>query len=241
MKIITLNTWSGRVYEPLITFFKNHADIDVFCLQEIHHESEGKEKMFMDDAFNLFNDIRIALPDHIGYFHPNLQDHWGTAMFVKKDIKHNLHNIYRIHHHNVLDEMNDDNYPRHMMHMVVEKNGESFSILNMHGINGAGKIDTADRIQQFSAVASLMKTIGDNCVLCGDFNLLMETESMNILSKTGFQNLIKDRNIQSTRTAFYKKDNKLADYIFVSPNIAVKDFKVLSEEVSDHAALYLEI
>jgi exonuclease III len=35
MKIVFLNTWGGRVGQPLLEFFKNHQDVDVFCLQEV--------------------------------------------------------------------------------------------------------------------------------------------------------------------------------------------------------------
>ena len=55
------------------------------------------------------------------------------------------------------------------------------------------------------------------------------------------RNLIKEYGITSTRTSFYEKENKFADHAFVSSDIEVVDFKVLPDEVSDHAALYLEI
>ena len=55
------------------------------------------------------------------------------------------------------------------------------------------------------------------------------------------KNLIKEYNIQSTRTSLYEKSEKFADYVFVSPEIVVKDFKLLPDEVSDHLALFLEI
>jgi endonuclease/exonuclease/phosphatase (EEP) superfamily protein YafD len=53
-------------------------------------------------------------------------------------------------------------------------------------------------------------------------------------------NLIKKYDIKSTRTSFYKKPEKHADYIFVSDDIFVETFQVLSEEVSDHAALLVK-
>ncbi len=33
---------------------------------------------------------------------------------------------------------------------------------------------------------------------------------------------------------------RIADYALVSPDVAVVDFKVLPDEVSDHAAMYLD-
>ena len=55
------------------------------------------------------------------------------------------------------------------------------------------------------------------------------------------RNLIHEYNINSTRTSFYTKPEKYADYIFTSKDLLIKNFEVLPEEVSDHAALLLEI
>ncbi len=58
----------------------------------------------------------------------------------------------------------------------------------------------------------------------------------------GLENLITKYGVTSTRTSLYtRSDEKFADYIFVSKGVDVKDFKVMPDEVSDHAALYLEI
>jgi hypothetical protein len=46
-------------------------------------------------------------------------------------------------------------------------------------------------------------------------------------------NLVKDYNVTSTRSSHYPKEEKFADYIFVSKDIEVKDFKVLPDEVND--------
>jgi endonuclease/exonuclease/phosphatase family metal-dependent hydrolase len=241
MKIISLNTFSGRIYEPLMKFFTEHQDVDVFCLQEIHHESEGKEKVFLDDAFNLFNDIRNVLPNHTGIFQPNLEDFWGLAMFIKKDIHVVSVESIKTFYHDESKVMSDDNYPRHLQHVTLELNGEQVSIINLHGVHGAGKMDTPERLEQFSNTANVIKSIDHNYIVCGDFNLLPDTESLKMIEQTGLVNLIKKYNITSTRTATYTKPNKYADYVLVSPNVEVINFTVLPDEVSDHAPLYLEI
>jgi endonuclease/exonuclease/phosphatase family metal-dependent hydrolase len=82
--------------------------------------------------------------------------------------------------------------------------------------------------------------ISGDCILCGDFNLSLNTESIKLFELFGLRNLIRENNIISTRTSFYKKPEKHADYIFVTKGIKVEDFKVLTEEVSDHCPLFLE-
>jgi len=70
---------------------------------------------------------------------------------------------------------------------------------------------------------------------------LPDTKSLQMFEEAGLTDLIKKHNIKSTRTSFYKKPERHADYIFLSTGIKEKDFKVLPEEVSDHSPLFLEI
>ena len=84
-----------------------------------------------------------------------------------------------------------------------------------------------------------MDSINVPKVLCGDLNLRPDTESVKILEK-GMNNLIQTHKVNSTRTSYYPKPEKFADYIFTSPEITVKAFEVLKDEVSDHSPLLLD-
>ncbi len=84
-----------------------------------------------------------------------------------------------------------------------------------------------------------MDTINTPKILCGDFNLKPDTESMKILEKD-MDNLIKIYKITSTRTSLYPKEEKFADYILTSKEIVLNKFEVLPDEVSDHAPLLLD-
>ncbi|MEK7201275.1 MAG: endonuclease/exonuclease/phosphatase family protein, partial [Patescibacteria group bacterium] len=65
-------------------------------------------------------------------------------------------------------------------------------------------------------------------------------ESVSRIEAAGLRNLIKEYHVTSPRTSHYTKPEKFADYAFVSAEVTVEDFKVLPDEVSDHAPLYLE-
>ena len=84
-----------------------------------------------------------------------------------------------------------------------------------------------------------LNTLDAPVILCGDFNLRPDTESIKILEEN-MHNLVKDYNIQSTRTSLYPKAERFADYILTSNEIIVQDFKVLPDEVSDHSPLWVE-
>ncbi len=101
-------------------------------------------------------------------------------------------------------------------------------------------MDSDKRINQSKVILDFMSMFDCPKILAGDFNLLLDTESIRMLEAGGMRNLIKEYDIKSTRTELYKKDIKFADYIFISPEIKVKDFKVLQDVVSDHSPLYLE-
>ena len=78
-------------------------------------------------------------------------------------------------------------------------------------------------------------------ILCGDFNLLPDTQSLAILeTECNLVNLIKTHNIPTTRSPLYLKPEKFADYTLVSRDIEVKHFEVPNVEVSDHLPMILE-
>ena len=57
MKLITLNVWGGKVFEPLMDFFKKRAgDTDIFCLQEVfdnppHIKSQVQTKTAKENIY----------------------------------------------------------------------------------------------------------------------------------------------------------------------------------------------
>lgn len=240
MKLITLNTWGGRVHKPLLKFLSEYQDIDIFCFQEIYHNSTkeivGSE--YYDDSFNLHSDIKNILIEHNGYFRPSFGETYGLSIFVKKDIKITGEGDLLIY--DVPGYITGGNHPRNLHWIEFNKDDNRITVVNVHGLwNGNGKTDTPDRLEQSRRIKEFIDSIKGEKVLCGDFNLLPDTESVKIL-ESGMKNLIKEYGITSTRSSLYTKPVKYADYIFTSPEIEVKDFKVLQDEVSDHLPLLLE-
>lgn len=131
---------------------------------------------------------------------------------------------------------------RNMQYISFAKAGKQYLVGNVHGLwNGIDKLDSEDRLGQSRAINGFFqKKAEEYKLLVGDFNLLPETESIRMLEAT-MRNLIKDYKIQSTRTRLYKHHERFADYVFVTPNLNVNSFEVLTDEVSDHAPLLLDI
>ncbi|MCL5784026.1 MAG: endonuclease/exonuclease/phosphatase family protein, partial [Patescibacteria group bacterium] len=101
------------------------------------------------------------------------------------------------------------------------------------------KSDTESRINQSQKINQFLKKLPREKILCGDFNLALNTQSVKILEED-MVNLIKKYQITATRNKFFPGEEKFADYTFVSNGINVKNFQVPDIEVSDHLPMILE-
>lgn len=240
MKLISLNIWGGHIYEPLLQFIKLHQDIDIFCFQEVYNNAQHKiSTENREHCLTIFSEIQHLLPNHQGFFRPVVGKIYGIGMFIKNNIAV-LNEDEIIIHDNPHYAGSGPTHSRNLQWAECCINECRYFILNVHGLwNGYGKNDSPARIAQSQVIREFIDTIKRPIILCGDFNLKPETESIKIL-EMGLDNLIKAHDIQSTRTHYYLKEEKFADYIFTSPEIAIKSFRVLNDAVSDHAPLFLD-
>ena len=244
MKIIFLNTWGGRVEQPLLEFFKNNQDVDVFCLQEVWSNALQEKMDNQKEIPNLFQELGSVLNSHEGFFAPADKDgDYGLALFFKKSLALSSKGNIMIHDkEDYYPDIGVTTPPRNLQYVHLEKDNKKISIINFHGLwTGQGKDDTEDRLKQSENIITFLKTLENPFVLGGDFNLNPNTQSLSLLEDFGLKNLIREYRITSTRTSFYAYENKFADYVLTSPDIKVQDFKVLPEEVSDHSPLCVTI
>lgn len=249
MKVISLNTWGGEAGLPkLLSFFRQHDDVDIFCLQEIwnggeHMKTEKAGGSWLENRVtDLFPQLCEALPDHDSYFRPHFFDFYGLAMFVKKGITvHEEGELFIYGERGFVSSDDMGNHSRNLQYVVVETERGKKLVVNLHGLwNGRGKTDTEERLLQSEKIIELVNQHALPSVILGDFNLLPTTMSVQKLEDAGLRNMIKECGITSTRTSYYTKPEKFADYAFASDGVEVKEFKVLDDEVSDHSPLFLE-
>ena len=255
MKIISLNTWGGRAgKEVLLYFFRNKGDeTDVFCLQEVwsapHEHLEGAMAgglpISHDDIMSYaFREISEALPEFEPLFHPHFGDNYGLMMLVHKRwaIRNSGEVFVYMHKGHYPSETDLGNHARNIQYVTLENGETPLTIINFHGLwNGKGKTDSEERLEQSDKILNFIEGLGHSVVFCGDFNLKPDTASLKKFETAGLRNLISEYGVTSTRTSYYTKPEKFADYAFTSSDIVVNDFKVLPDEISDHSPLFLEI
>ncbi len=249
MKLISLNIWEGEIYQPLVDFLNKYSpETDIFCFQEVFKNQEGVYNLNSEKIVT-FDNLKGILKDFNGYFEdyvaPGEYNKEGLTVFVRKGIT--VKDKGEVFIYNPPEMGISDNNPhslwRNLQYVLCKTNDKEFLVANLHGLfdfaTKTNKDDTPDRIEQSQRVKALLDKFNCPKILCGDFNLWPETQSLKIL-EDGMRNLIKEYNIRSTRSAFFDFQNKFADYMLVSPGIDVIDFKVLKENVSDHFPLCLE-
>ena len=158
------------------------------------------------------------------------------GFFVKKEIGIQESGEVEIHDSSIFDETVEHLW-RDLNYVVLDYDK---MIVNFHGLwDGPDKLDRPRRLEQSKKVKAFLDKHKGPKIIAGDFNLWPGTESLKML-EDGMVNLINKYGIHSTRPSSFNFPNKYSDYVFVSPDIKINDFKTLPDEVSDHLAMYLE-
>ncbi|MDO6965011.1 endonuclease/exonuclease/phosphatase family protein [Rhizobium alvei] len=266
VRILSLNAWGGRVHEPLIPYLAG-AGADILCLQEIVHTPAAPSgwldyrdgDLVLPQRARLFEEVAAAVPNHRGWLSPSargtLEDEvgrpypseFGIATFVSNRLSVIEQAVAFIHGDFSASGWGEHPRPRnaHALRLYDGYTGRIFTIIQLHGLRDpVGKADTPARTAQAERLASLVdrfRRLGEAMIVCGDFNLLPDSKTFEMLSERGLTELITTRGFSDTRTSYYAKAGRYADYLLVSPEAAIVRFDVVAEpEVSDHRALVLD-
>ena len=242
MKVISLNTWGGRVSKINDFILLHSADVDVFCLQEVY--TKGSEEADTDNGERpeFFEELQRLLPDFVGIFAEQVSG-TGLSIFVRNTLQIESTDSHFILSTEDLSHLTTTSfvyYPR-IIQTVTLKNPK-VTIFNFHGIPGNEKKDSPEREKQMGRLHEILLQHGGEKILVGDFNLNPDTEAIHGLEKD-MRNLVIEHGFKTTRTQLYEKKFSMpfADYTFVTPGIVVKNFEVLTDEVSDHSPILIEI
>jgi len=266
MQIMCLNGWGGKLHDILLTYVAATGP-DVLCLQEVVHTPDTDKDWLtyrdgdhvLPQRANFFRDVCEALPDHVATFCPAAQgvlwdgdtaipSQWGLASFVHKS--HPVIAQAQGFVHKAFSPVGYGDHPRsrsaHAFRLYDYTRKRAVSIAHMHGLRDLkGKGDTPERAVQarrFLALSQQVAEPGDVMVMCGDFNVEPQSETLEILRRAGMHELVTAGGFDGTRNTHYKKPGKFADFMLINPLSALREFDVVRDpEVSDHCPLVLSI
>jgi endonuclease/exonuclease/phosphatase family metal-dependent hydrolase len=265
LRIVSVNAWGGALYDSLIAWLPA-VNADVVALQEVTRTPglhgwtrfEDGERALPQRA-DLFADVAAALPEHDPWFTVSdtgpvrseelvmHRQHFGLGLFARQSVTRvtsteaYVHRSYADHG----ETWPHTDRPRSaQVARFFDASGERFiTIGHLHGLRDAdGKHDSPARRAQARVLADLVGSVReaeDLVVICGDLNVLPDSETFEILSAIGLTDLVGSAD---TRTSRYSKAVRHASYLLVSDRAAVRRFEiVVSPEVSDHRALLVEL
>lgn len=228
--------------ESLLEFVKKQSKlVDVFSFQEVFHRGQSRFSFSAGCDMNIYTKIAKNLPDFVGYFTTPQDQEFGLAIFMRKSFPiEKVGETFVFRWKNSLEGSDAKTLGKNIQYLQYRYGKSDYTVINFHGLwTGHSKGDTSDRLRQSRNINKFLKTLKGKILLCGDYNLLPNTLSIKLLEK-GLRNLIVEYEIDNTRSPFYLRAEKFADYILISPDVEVKDFKVLPDVVSDHLPLYIE-
>jgi endonuclease/exonuclease/phosphatase family metal-dependent hydrolase len=266
MQITCLNGWGGRLYEELVSYLAA-SQPDVLCLQEVVHTPDSTEPwlvycdlgMELPQRANLFAEIRDILPNHVAVFCPCAQgelwrgneriaSQWGIATYVHRSLP--IIAQIQAFVHGAFSPCGYGDHPRsrnaHAIRVFDFELGFPVTIAHMHGLRDpAGKHDNPARLAQAERLKTLVRSIaesGDRIVVCGDFNVTPDSQTFEALGAIGLTDLVTTRGFSNTRTSYYRKEGRYADYMLINDLLASATFEVVERpEVSDHCPLVLRM
>jgi endonuclease/exonuclease/phosphatase family metal-dependent hydrolase len=240
MKLMTLNVWQGRLERVLLKHLEQQ-DIDFACMQEAV-DYGGKTGGIISSYSKIGESLRLNQQ----FFSPlnstkfgknNLS--FGNVIYSKLPFEQSENIFTRGSYKADFDFDADDYNIRALQHVALEVNGKKLHILNHHGHHiDAHKLGDEETIRQTSMIIDYIKQLEGAVILCGDFNLAPESESIKQFDSV-LRNLSVEYSLKTTRSLLTYK-NEVCDYIFVSQNIDVKDFTMDVTIISDHNALILD-
>jgi endonuclease/exonuclease/phosphatase family metal-dependent hydrolase len=264
VRIVTLNTWGGAMFDALASWLPT-CGADVVCLQEVTRTAglrgwttfaDGERTL--PQRADLFADVTELLSGYRGYFlasdaGPVIDDEghrwrqqFGVATFVHGRLS--VVETASAFIHGSFTEHSDwpaEARPRaaHGVRVVDRASDATFTMVNLHGLrDAAGKGDTPARREQAGRVAELVASLrveGDEVAVGGDLNLLPDSETFDVLAEVGLTDLVGEAD---TRTSRYPKPARHASYLLVSTPDLVRRLEIVTApEVSDHRPLLVDL
>ena len=240
MKIMTLNVWQGRLERVLLKHLET-LGVDLACMQEAV-QYDGRSGGLVSS----YQTVQKSLKADHAFFSPLNSLALGSRELVNGNVIYSKFPFAKTETTFTRGEFKadfdfdaDDYNIRAFQHCVVPVKGKQLHVLNHHGHHiDAHKNGDDETERQVKIVLDYISQLDGPVIMCGDFNLAPESQSIQLISRQ-LRNLPVENGLKTTRSKLTYK-NEVCDYIFVSDDIQVNDFHMIDETISDHNALVLD-
>jgi endonuclease/exonuclease/phosphatase family metal-dependent hydrolase len=240
MRLLQLNAWSIRLATRVEDMIINESP-DIVTLQEVFDSNSDM------GLFPGLSQVAIDLKLHHLYFSPvyNLQfmgrkAEYGIATISNLELTDKYTAFTNLEYKDNFMFDDDDYNVRNFQHVVVrDQNDNEVHVINHHGYHVPGHKNGNDfTMKACQQIVDYARKLDGPVIIAGDFNLLPDSESIEILNKD-FRNLTKEYDLQTTRTDLTHKTEP-CDFIFVNNEVEVNDFYASEVVASDHQGLVLD-
>jgi len=240
MRLLQLNAWTIRLATRIEDMVMKEAP-DIIALQEVF-ESVA-DLGFFPTLTELADNLRFHHRYHSPVYAIQLmtsKPEFGNAMVSNLALEDKQTYFTNLEYNPSMSLENDDYNVRNFQHVTVkDQDGRQIHIINHHGYHVPGHKNGNDfTMKACQQIADYARQLDGPVIITGDFNLLPDSESIEILNKD-FRNLTKEYGLQTTRTDLTHKSEP-CDFIFVNDKVAVNDFYASEVVASDHQGLVLD-
>lgn len=239
MKILQLNTWTGRVKGALLDFIGEN-DFDVICLQEtVWSENRDMLEHFAASFDQIQEASKLEFSSRAANWSVNAFDSIvseGIGVLSRCPIASET--IELVHGECKVATSSQELW-NHGYNAQLIKLENGFNIVNYHGYWLPTPIGDEVTVQAMRKVAKFIKAVDGPLIMCGDLNVIHESPAMRELDF--LTDLTAKYNIDNTLSGLKFNGKVACDHILVNDYVKVSDFRVLENIVSDHKALIAEI
>lgn len=248
IKLLQLNIFKGKFLDQIVQFVKKN-DIDICQFQEVWGKWEGAKK------FDSFEQIKRQIKfegEIVKTVNPSSEPdtYFGNAIFFKPKFRLADKKIVWLKDFNpemeLIPGVSLIRIPRAALALLFEANGKLFYAINTHLTRTESPIDDPQKLLEAQKLVDFVRELDKEYILSGDFNVKADTEIVKKFDQLG-RNLTTEYNIEYTlnpKIHYLNKEiilKKLAvDFIYISKNISLKKFELITQNLSDHYGLFIE-
>ncbi len=243
MKLITINTWQGRLQRNLEEFVRDEQ-ADVLCLQELCSADKVTAPW---GHFATLQTLQEAGQLPHDYFSPtnsyDLMEQevgFGNGILSRQPLT-NTETIFTYGEHHRVTAASFVPNVRNAQIADIAVGSDSVRIVNYHAHWEPSEKGSAESLERIKPLAEALRHVTGPLIVAGDFNVTADSNSLRYFMETvGLRSLTEEARVASTMSNSITPWVVACDHILVNDQIEVKSFQVDDRLVSDHKALILE-